>query len=256
MRLGHAVVILLGRIARGAEIPDHLPRFDLGAELDARLIRVALAQMRIIIGAFPIKAADAQPPAAILIPAVGLYDPTLHSDNRRADRAEQVIAEMPPAVAVGAGIAEIVIMAVAKALRDRAIGLQPVFFYNDLLALMLLVRRLLFVFAHHAAEHRCVCPLVIIIVFIIRHQLIYGFSICQRILELLQLGGFITLPVAPVFTGKPGERINPANVRPLALFMRFYIECQRVAQSSVRCIKLYPFDVGGLRCIRLPGGRL
>ena len=75
MRLGHAVVILLGRIARGAEIPDHLPRFDLGAELDARLIRVALAQMRIIIGAFPIKAADAQPPAAILIPAVGLYDP-------------------------------------------------------------------------------------------------------------------------------------------------------------------------------------
>ena len=110
-----------------AEIPDHLPRFDLGAELDARLIRVALAQMRIIIGAFPIKAADAQPPAAILIPAVGLYDPTLHSDNRRADRAEQVIAEMPPAVAVGAGIAEIVIMAVAKAFRDRAIGLQPYF---------------------------------------------------------------------------------------------------------------------------------
>ena len=59
-----------------------------------------------------------------------------------------------------------------------------------------------------------------------------------------------------VLGGMVGERINPANVRPLALFMRFYIECQRVAQSSVRCIKLYPFDVGGLRCIRLPGGRL
>ena len=33
MRLGHAVVILLGRIARGAEIPDHLPALTLEPSL-------------------------------------------------------------------------------------------------------------------------------------------------------------------------------------------------------------------------------
>ena len=70
--------------------------------------------MGVIIVALSVKAADADAPAAVLVPAKGFHVAGFHCDDRGSYLAEHVMSKMRPFVAVTAGGAEIVIVAVFK----------------------------------------------------------------------------------------------------------------------------------------------
>ena len=126
MRNVHSVNILLGGIPRHSHVAYYLPRFDERALLNILVIRVVLAQVRVVIRALFIERAYTQPPAAVLVPADALNLSALNRNNRCSDIAEQVVSEVASAVAIGARGAEVVIMAVGKALGNRAVGNKPV----------------------------------------------------------------------------------------------------------------------------------
>ena len=73
-----------------SHIADHVPRRDHAAFLKSFRIRVILAQVGIIIVSAAVEAADADAPAAVLVPAERLHDAGFDGDNRRANRNEKL----------------------------------------------------------------------------------------------------------------------------------------------------------------------
>ena len=78
--------ILLGAVAGVAHITDHVPGSDHAAFLQIQCIGKVLTQVGVIVVAFTVKASDADPPAAVLVPAEGFHIAGFHGDDRRADR--------------------------------------------------------------------------------------------------------------------------------------------------------------------------
>ena len=83
--------------------------------------------MCIIVVSFPVKAADADAPAAVLVPAERLDAPGFHSNHRRSRLPHHIMPEMPSPVTVAAGDTEIVIVAVGKVFRQWEKRFQAIF---------------------------------------------------------------------------------------------------------------------------------
>ena len=70
--------------------------------------------MGVIIISFFIKAADADPPAAVAVPSQTFHIAGFHSDNRRTDLSHHIVPKVLPAVTEGTGRAKVVIVRVRK----------------------------------------------------------------------------------------------------------------------------------------------
>ena len=108
-----------GAVAGPAEISDDIARLYHRPDLEGFIIGEIFAEMGVIIVAFFIKAADSDPPAAVLIPAQRLDRAALHRDDRGADRAHHVVAQVLALKSIGPAVAEIVALAVGVAFGDR-----------------------------------------------------------------------------------------------------------------------------------------
>ncbi len=82
------------------------------------------------------------------------------------------MSKMRPFVAVTAGGAEIVIVAVFKSFGNRGKGLEPVNLFPLFLSVFILL--LDFIFAYHTAKHRFVSLVIVIIIFHILRQFFHG----------------------------------------------------------------------------------
>lgn len=80
------VHILRGAVAGMSHVADHIPRRHHSPFRKPLRIRVVLPQMCIVIVAFFVKTADADTPAAVLVPSQRLHVAGFHGDDRRADR--------------------------------------------------------------------------------------------------------------------------------------------------------------------------
>ena len=94
MQVGFVDVIRVfrGAVAGAPEIADDIPGGDDAAFLQLALIGVILAQMGIIVVPFFVKAADAEPPSAVLIPADGFHIAGFDGDDGRARLPHHVMA--------------------------------------------------------------------------------------------------------------------------------------------------------------------
>ena len=115
----NVVHILRGAVTGVSHVTDHIPGSHHAALLKPLRIRIVLAQMRIVIVPLPVKAADADTPAPVLIPAQSLHITGLHRNDRCADLPHHVVAQMRPRIAIAAGSPKIIVMAVVKPFRDR-----------------------------------------------------------------------------------------------------------------------------------------
>lgn len=82
MGLPDIIHIFLLAVAGVSHIADDLPGSDHTAFLQVFTVGEILPQMGVIIIALPVKAADAQPPATVLIPADGLHIAGFNADDR------------------------------------------------------------------------------------------------------------------------------------------------------------------------------
>ena len=121
------VDILLVRVAGLPQVADDIARahgLSLGQPLGEGVIP---AQMGVIIIAPAVGRADADAPAAVLVPAERLDCAALDGNHGRADAAHQVMSQVPAFEAVGARRAEIIKVIVPIPLGKRGIGGQAVF---------------------------------------------------------------------------------------------------------------------------------
>lgn len=82
----YVVDIFLRAVPGMPHIADHIPcRHDI-ALLQLFPVRIVLAQVRIIIVALPVKAADADAPSAVLVPTDRLYVAGFYGDDWGSDR--------------------------------------------------------------------------------------------------------------------------------------------------------------------------
>ena len=79
------VGVLLGAVAGVAHIADHIPGSYHAALLQIKGIGKILPQMGVIIIALLIKAADADPPASVPVPAKSLHIAGFNADDRCAN---------------------------------------------------------------------------------------------------------------------------------------------------------------------------
>ena len=82
------------RIARSSHESDQIPGLNQVAHFQSRGEGPILLQLGIIILTPGVKRAYANPPAAVAVPAHGLYHAALHSHNRRSQSAHQIVAQM------------------------------------------------------------------------------------------------------------------------------------------------------------------
>ena len=84
---GFDIVYILRRAVAGMpHVADHIPRRHHRSFRKPLRRRIVLPQMGIVIVAFFVKAADADTPAAVLVPAEGFHIAGFHGDDRRTDR--------------------------------------------------------------------------------------------------------------------------------------------------------------------------
>ena len=145
--------------------------------------------MGVIVVPLLVKAADSQPPAAVLVPAHGLHVAGFHGDHRGSHLPHEVVAQMLAAETVAPGYAEVVEITVRKALGDGGKCLQPVFCDPDgfrvaggpagdaggqISARGFAGGNLRLKLAHHSVQHRAVGFTVILVVFHVLGQRFHG----------------------------------------------------------------------------------
>ena len=113
------VDILLGAVTGMSHVTDHIPCGDYTTLLKSFRIRIILTKMRIVIIPLTVKTADADTPAAILVPTEGLHNAGFDTDDRRTDLSHHVMSQMRSGISVTSGGSEIIIMAVIKSFCNR-----------------------------------------------------------------------------------------------------------------------------------------
>lgn len=113
------VVGVFGAAVSGAaQVADDVAGLDDTAFLEGLVVGVILSQVGVVVIALAVKAADAQPPAAVLVPADGFHVAGLHGDDGGSHLAHHVVAQVLAFEAVASGDAEIVKVAVWVILRN------------------------------------------------------------------------------------------------------------------------------------------
>ena len=92
--------------------------------------------MGIVVVTLLVKTADADAPAAVLVPAHGFYIAGFHSHDRSASLSHHVVSQMLSLIAVGAGNAEIVVIGVGKPLGNGKKPLHAIFSNPDLFRIL------------------------------------------------------------------------------------------------------------------------
>ena len=125
MRRVYSVDVFLGTVTRHSEISDNLARIYYLSIVNI-IVRVSLSQMRVIIVSQIVVGTDADAPAAVLIPTERFDSARFHCNDRCPECTDQIVAEVTTCKAIAAPIAEIGVVAVAVARRDRRERLQSV----------------------------------------------------------------------------------------------------------------------------------
>ena len=75
--------------------------------------------MGVIVITFFVKAANADTPAPVLVPADGFYIAGFYGGNRCADLSHHIVSKVRAVVAVGSGNTEIVVICIRESLCNR-----------------------------------------------------------------------------------------------------------------------------------------
>lgn len=117
--------------------------------------------MGVVVISLLIEAADADAPAAVLIPAQGFHRAAFDGDYRTSHGGHKVVSQMAAAVAVAAAGSEIVKILVVKAVGDGRKGLEPVGFFPGIFA-HLFIGNADLIFPQHPLQNRTVGAAVVI----------------------------------------------------------------------------------------------
>ena len=117
---------------RDSHIPDHVSGGHNASLAQCALVGVILAQMGVIVGPFLVEAADADSPASVLVPAQGFHIAGFHRNNGSSRLPQHIVAQMLPAVAVGAGNAKVIVVGVGEIFGNGKEGFQAVFCHPHL----------------------------------------------------------------------------------------------------------------------------
>ena len=145
------VSVLLGAVAGVAHIADHIPGSYHAALLQIKGIGKILPQMGVIIIALLIKAADADPPASVPVPAKSLHIAGFNGGYGGSDLPHHIMAKVGSFVAIASGGTKIVIIAVVKSFGNGRKGFQPVNLFPCLSAGI--IHLLDLIFSHHPAKN-------------------------------------------------------------------------------------------------------
>jgi len=145
MRRVDVVCVFLRAVAGVPEVSD-----DVAGAYHLALIRAVLPQVGVIVVAQSVKAADANAPSAVLVPSHDFHDSGFDGNDRRARQADEIVAEMAAAVAVGPPGAEVVVVGIVKPFCNGREGLQPVCFRHFFCSVAF--HRLERVWTDHSAE--------------------------------------------------------------------------------------------------------
>ena len=230
-------VFLMG-VARSAHEADDVAGADMLALGKTRRIGIVLSQVGIVIIAQTVVRSDSDTPAAVLVPTQRFHGAAFHGDDGRAQRAEQIVAQMPPGKPVGAAAAEIVVVRVAVAGGNGGEGLQAVgrdpFLFSGFP-----VGDLNGVVAYQPAQCGMVGFLIIGKVFELLSQKFRGGAVALQLLR-----GAVDCLYADVFSAAAscGQRqnINPRKGRFFPL--RSDVDLQRPLQGRVADVKIHPAD--------------
>ena len=196
-------------------------------------------------------AADADAPAAVAVPAQRLHRSALDGNDRRAETAQQIVSEMAALEAEGAAAAEIAVMRVPVALRDRAERLDaidrlPAFFAR------FRVRRLHGIAAHKAAKRGLICLSVIVKIAVLRAEQLLR----RDALRQLRRRFFRVLRGKALSAG--AHRPERQNVQPRdrdLLFAQPLFERNGALHGLRRQVEVHPADKIALRCLRRRRGQ-
>ena len=89
------------------------------------MVRVVFPQMRIVIIAFFVKTADAEPPAAVLVPADGFHLTGFYGNDWGTHLSHHIMSQMLPFIAVAAGNSEIIVILVGKVFCNGEKAFKP-----------------------------------------------------------------------------------------------------------------------------------
>ena len=228
------VVDVLGvGVAGAAHEADDLPGLHPVALLQPRGVGCILPQMRIVIIPFPVVGADANPPAAVLVPAQGLHGARLHGDDGRAEAAHHVVTQMAAAEAVAPGGPEIVAVGVPVAGGDGREGFDS----PGRLPFAVDLHR---VVARETAEYRCVGLEVILIVTVVAAQdLLRRFPGRQAAAGRRHVG---RLRISAALRGCQGQNLNPGLG--IVLLPGLLLQAEGPLHGLAGEVKVDPLDRG------------
>ena len=236
-----------------AHITDHVTGGDHTSFFQVKGVGKVLTQVGIVIVPFAVKAADADAPASVPVPADCLHIAGLHGDNRCTHLSYHVVPQMLSFIAVASSRSEIVIMAVFKAFCNGGIGFQSVYFFPG--AASVLRPDLSFKFSHHAAQNRAVSFFIIRIIFVVLHQFFHGKPFFRR--EFFRnfcdifLYVFLVGVKFPAVSGPEiGKQLHPVEMHILSI--AFHIRAVGFTECRIAHIKIHPFDTAVTDCLCLP----
>ena len=216
----NVVHIFRGTVARMAHVADDITGCHQISFLQPFRIRVILAKVCIIIVALSIQAADADSPAAVLIPAKGFHITGLDTDYRGPGLTHHVMSQMSALISVTPAHPEIIVMGIFESLCQRKESLQSVSLAKAPATILVLIFFL--ELPYHSIQYRPISfPIIGIVFQIVCQFLNRSLSLCQLISGLFQsLQG-----IAAEFPSGPGSCISQkfCKMNRMSSIMRFHI---------------------------------
>ena len=151
------------------------------------------------------------------------------------------MSQMRPFVAVAPGGAEVVIVAVLKAHGNGRKGFQSVNLFPLFFSVFILLFD--FIFSYHAAKHRFVGFIVVIIIFHVLCQLFHGgFPGGKFRGKLFDKSRTVFSESTALFGSHIGQKLNP--VKMYGLSVAFHIQIVSGAEGFIGDVEIHPFDIG------------
>ncbi len=232
--------ILLGAVAGMAHVSDHIPGSDHAAFLQIQRIGEILTQVGVIVVAFTVKASDADPPAAVLVPAESLHVAGFHTYDGCADLPHHVMPKVGTLIAIASGGAKVVIVAVFKTLGNRGKGFEAI----DLFPLLTAVIGFLlnFIFPHHSAEHGFVGFIIIFIIFHVLGEFFQsGLALGELIGQLLEQRNTFFVEGTALLRTHVGQQLDPVQTHRAVIAV--HIQIVGRAEGFVGDVEIYPLDI-------------
>ena len=240
----NVIDILLAGIAGAAHEADHVACVHVLPLGKTRGVGRVFSQVGVIVVAQAVVRADADPPAAVLIPAQRLDGAALHGDDGRSQCAEQVVSEMGAGKAIAALCTEVIVVCIAVARGNGGEGLQPVG-WDPFGGSGFLVGNRDGIMPHQPAEHGVVGLAIVGKIFVLCAQQLFWIAAAAQLLRcLIDPGSGDALPAAAARRGQR-KQVDPRKRWFLAL--RGDVQLQRALHGRESDVKFHPADVILLR---------